>query len=105
MLKDFHKKKLNEIKWWAWLATVGPIIALAGLFFVEFIGFDNIYEVILTVGAIIMFTVAVIWWWWAIWTIAKVTDVLSVTIDRFDIVQDNIKNVKKDIRELDQSSD
>jgi len=105
MLKDFHKKKLKEIKWWAWLATVGPIIALAGLFFAEVIGFQNIYETILTVGAIIMFTVAVIWWWWAIWTIAKVTDVLSVTIDRFDIVQDNIKNVKKDIRELDQSSD
>lgn len=105
MLKNFHKKKLKEIKWWAWFATVGPIVALAGLFFINIIGLHNWVETLLTIGAIIMFTIAVIWWWWAIWTIAKVTDILSNTVDRFDVVQEDLKTVKKGIRELDQSSD
>ena len=105
MLKDFHKKKLKEIKWWAWLATIGPIVTLAGLFFIKVIGVSSWVEILLTVGAILMFSVAVVWWWWAIWTIAKVTDILSITVDRFNVVEDSIKSVKKDIRELDQSPD
>ena len=99
MLKDFHKKRLREIKWWAWAATVLPIVALAGLFFLEVIGLDSYVNAALTIGAIFMFFVAVVWWWWAIWTIAKVTGILSRTIDKFDDVKEDLKSIKRIIKE------
>lgn len=98
MLKDFHEKRLREIKWWAWAATVLPIVALAGLFFLEAFGLDTYINTALTIGATAMFFVSVVWWWWAIWTIAKITGILSQTYNKFDDVKKDLKFIRNDIK-------
>lgn len=97
-MKEFYKKTLKQIRWWAWAAAVLPLLTLAGLFFVKFIGTDSNYTLALTTGATIMFGVAVVWWWWAIYTIAKITDVLSGTLDKFDDVDTDIKELRKELK-------
>ena len=101
MLKDFHKKQLQEIKWWIWAAIVLPIVALAGLFFIEVIGLDTYVNTALTIGATAMFFVSVVWWWWAIWTIARVITMLSNTVDKFDGVKEDLRSIKKIINQDD----
>jgi len=46
-MKDFHTKKIKEIKLWAWAATVLPIATLGVLFLLYLIGFNSIYEKLL----------------------------------------------------------
>lgn len=98
-MKQFYRKKLKEIKWWAWLATVGPMFALSGLFFSHMLGFDTWYTTLMTVGAMGFFLAAVIWWWWAIWTIARITVSLGETSEKFDTVHDEIQQIKKDVKQ------
>ena len=99
-MKEFHKRALAQISIWAWAATVLPIVALAGLFFLEFIGLRSYYHVSLTIGATVMFALSVVWWWWALYTIAKVTDTLGQTSEKIDTVVDEVVEIKKDINEI-----
>lgn len=96
MIKDFHKKKLKEIKLWAWAAVVLPITGSAALFFSWAFGLETLFDKMLVTGATIMFGVAVVWWWWAIWTMAKVTEMLGRAME-------GIKSVKEDINDLRKS--
>ena len=97
-MKDFHKKTLSQISIWAWAATILPIVALAGLFFLEFIGLRSLYHTTLVIGATLMFAVSVVWWWWALYTIANVTTVLSNTSEKFDKVSSEVKELRKEIK-------
>ena len=99
-MKDFHKRALSQISIWAWAATVLPLVALAGLFFMEFIGLRSYYHVALTIGATVMFAVSVVWWWWALYTIAGVTNLLGKTSENLNEVTTEVKEIKKDIKTL-----
>ena len=77
-----------------------PLVALAGLFFLEFIGMRTYYHMTLTIGATAMFALSVVWWWWALYTIAKVTDTLRQTSEKLDTVVDEVVEIKKDINEI-----
>ena len=105
ILKDFHQKKLKQIKIWAWAAAVLPISSLAGLFFVRYIGTETYYDIALVIGASIMFAIAVIWWWWALYTIAQVTNILGNIAEKFKDVGQEIKSIRKDISQSDRQED
>ena len=96
-LRDFHKKKLKQIKWWAWAAAVLPLSSLAGLFFIKFIGYATWFDTALIIGATTMFTIGVVWWWWAIWTMAQVTNVLGIISEKFKDVSKELKDIKKEL--------
>lgn len=98
IIKDFHNSTLKQIRWWAWAAAVLPMITLAALFFIRYIGTDTYYGIALIIGAVGMFGTAVLWWWWAIYTIANITKNLTITIEKFDDVKTDIKEIKKDVR-------
>ena len=95
---DFHKQKLKQIKWWAWLATVGPITALGGLFFAAFIGTHTMARMLLSFGATVFFCIAVFWWWWAMYTIARITGVLGEAIEKIVTVDTEVKEIKTEIK-------
>ena len=97
-MKEFHKKALSQISIWAWAATVLPLVALAGLFFLEMIGLRSYYHVTLTAGATIMFAISVVWWWWALYTIAGVTSLLGKTSKKLDTVVEEVTDIKKEIK-------
>ena len=99
-MKEFHKRALSQISIWAWAATVLPLVALAGLFFLEFIGLRSYYHVSLTIGATTMFALSAVWWWWALYTIAKVTDTLGQTSEKLDTVVDEVVEIKKEVSEI-----
>ena len=99
-MKEFHKRALSQISIWAWAATVLPLVALAGLFFLEFIGLRSYYHVTLTIGATLMFAVSVVWWWWALYTIAGVTSVLGKTSEHLDTVVEEVVVIKKEVNEI-----
>jgi hypothetical protein len=99
-LKEFHKKALSQISIWAWAATILPLVALAGLFFLEMIGLRSYYHATLIVGATVMFAISVVWWWWALYTIAGVTSVLGKTSDKLDIVVEEVVDIKKEVIEI-----
>lgn len=94
----FHKKKLSEIKLWAWAAAVLPITALAGLFFIYQFGTDTLLNIAMVIGATAMFGVAVVWWWWALWTILQVTNILGMTVSKFEVVEKEITEIKKEFK-------
>ena len=99
-MKDFHKKVLSQISIWAWAATILPIVALAGLFFLEFIGLRTYYHVTLVIGATTMFAISVVWWWWALYTMYRVTDILGKTSEKVETVVDQVDHIKKDIKQI-----
>ena len=99
-MKEFHKRALSQISIWAWAATVLPLVALAGLFFLEFIGMRSYYHVTLTIGATLMFGISVVWWWWALYTIAGVTETLGKTSEKLDTVVEEVVDIKKDVKEI-----
>jgi len=101
-MKDFHKKVLSQISIWAWAATILPIVALAGLFFLEFIGLRTYYHVTLVISATAMFAVSAVWWWWALYTIYRVTNILGKTSEKVETVVDEVKHIKKDIKQIKQ---
>jgi len=96
-LKEFHKRALSQISIWAWAATVLPLVTLAGLFFLEFIGMRTYYHVTLTIGATAMFALSVVWWWWALYTIARVTETLGQTSEKLDTVVGEVVEIKKEV--------
>jgi len=99
-MKDFHTKKIKEIKLWAWAATVLPIATLGVLFLLYLIGFNSIYEKLLVISGAILFTTSVVWWWWTLHTIGSVTFLLSRTIEKFTKVNQELEELKKDIKDL-----
>lgn len=94
----FYNQKLREIKIWAWAATILPMTALAGMFFIEFIGMSDTKRTFLTIGATLTFTTSVIWWWWALWTISKITHFLGESTEKFNEVKEEIKAIRHDIK-------
>lgn len=99
-MKDFHTKKIKEIKLWAWAAAVLPITFLAGLFLIEIFGLDTFYHKAIVSGGVVMFAMSVIWWWWALHTIGSVTHILGRTLEKFKNVNKELDSIKKDIKDL-----
>lgn len=98
-MKNFHKKALREIKWWAWAATVMPPAALVTLFLINFIGTDTYYDILIIILSSFMFMIAVVWWWWTLYTIAKVTGILGITVDKIEKVDSDLKEIKKEVKD------
>ena len=99
-MKEFHRRALSQISIWAWAATVLPLVSLAGLTFLEFIGLRSYYHVTLIIGATTMFAFSVVWWWWALYTIAKVTETLGQTSEKLDTVVEEVIDIKKEVGQI-----
>jgi ABC-type multidrug transport system fused ATPase/permease subunit len=95
--EDIIIKTEKEVSRWTIAARTLPFVALAGLFFIYFIGWDNMYEQALTIGAIIFFSVAVFWWWWAIYKIASFAKLLEQTTKNFEYIKNELSKFKKDL--------
>lgn len=97
--KDFNKKTSQEVKWWAYAAWTLPFVALAGLGFLHFFGWETLYAQSIVVGAVIFFSVSVFWWWWALFKIKTLVDILDRVSQKFESVKENISFIRKDIQD------
>lgn len=94
------EKTIKQLKVWAVIGVILPIVFLASLFLISLFGFEEAYQRALVIGATIMFTTATIWWWWVLSTIFDITKLLSRTNDRFDVVREDLTEIKKEIKKL-----
>jgi len=99
--KKYLERSKKEVRWWSYAAWTTPFSALAGLFFIQMIGWTGFYEKALIIGAIIFFTVSVFWWWWAINKIANFAQIMIDTGKRFEKLKDDIKEFRKDMNDTD----
>ena len=96
--KEIFEQTKKEANWWILIGRSVPIIALGSLFFFEIIGWNDMFDKAIIIGAILFFCVSVVWWWWAIYKIKNIADVLSRAITNFKTVKEDIKEIKDDIR-------
>lgn len=89
----------REVQWWAYAAWSIPLVALAGLFFLEVFGLENLYHKAMVLGAVIFFSIAVFWWWWAIFKIKSIAQMMSNAADKFASLRSELKKFKKDFKE------
>ncbi len=90
---NFRIKTLKQIKIWAWLAAVLPLVSLAGIFFIWVFGDNTLFARAMIFGETSMFAIAVIWWWWAIYVINKL-------VHQWDQTRDNVGEVLTELRDI-----
>ena len=90
---EFKTNTIRQIRIWAWAATVLPITALAGLFFVWRFAPETFLGYAFVIGEIIIFGVAVVWWWWAMYTMRNL-------VRHWDETRDRVKEVSTDVKEI-----
>ena len=90
---DFKSTTIRQIRFWAWAATVLPITALAGLFFIWRFSPQSILGYAFIVGEVVMFAVAVVWWWWAMYTMRNL-------VRHWDDTRDKVKEVSQDVKSI-----
>lgn len=95
-------KKIGKIilqaKLWIIAASVLPLSALSGLFFLHFVGFETYWEIFLTTGGILMFFISSLWWWWAIYKILDLHKSMNNTIDNFSEIKQIVIEIKEEIK-------
>lgn len=96
---NFRNKTIREIRIWAWLAAVLPLVSLAGLFFIWLYGSKTSFNIAMVIGETTMFAVAVVWWWWAIYVIKTLVLHWEATRGRVAEVLDEIRSIKGIVRE------
>lgn len=87
-----------QAKFWITLASILPLTALAGFYFIQTIGWITDLEKVLSVGAIAMFAIASAWWWWAVYTIIAFARVLNNTDSNLQEIKTNIKSIRQDLQ-------
>jgi hypothetical protein len=92
-------KIIKQTKIWMTAASVIPVTALSGMFFLQFIGWTTTLEKLLTIGAIIMFFVASIWWWWAVNKIVEFANMMKKTDQNLQELKTDIASIKTDIKQ------
>lgn len=92
-IKNFKKKKISEIRAWAWAAAVVPLVSLSAIFFVWYLGTETWFDRMMIVVATSFFAVGVVWWWWTL-------HVLKSMIQRWDDTGTKVRTVIDEIREL-----
>lgn len=97
--KQELQKTKKEASWWLYAAWTAPFVALAALFFLQVIGWAEIYEKSLVIGSVIFFSVAVFWWFWAVYKIKFLADVISKSVDNFKDIKDTVREIRDHIKD------
>lgn len=96
-MKSKINRVIKEVNLWTFAAISLPLISLAIIFFLKFIGMESMIDRLMTVGAIIFFSISVIWWWWAIAKIAFFAQVIDRVNNEFLKVRKDVSDIRKDM--------
>jgi hypothetical protein len=89
----FRERTLKQLRMWAWAASIVPLTALSGIFFIWVFGDDIVFGYALIIGEVTMFAVAVVWWWWAIY-------VINNLVKQWDTTRNKVVDVLSRVREI-----
>jgi len=94
-LEKFSTGTNREVKWWSYAAWTTPFVALAAIFFVDLIGWNDTQSKLIVTGGVVFFSVAVYWWWWAIFKVSRMASMLLNTAKE-------LKNISKEMYDLNR---
>lgn len=100
--KQFYCATTQQVRWWAYAAWTLPLVALAGIFFVDLIGWGDDFHRAVVVGGIVFFTVAVYWWWWAIFKLARLSNLLLNTANNLKEIGDELREINQNLKQEDK---
>ena len=82
---------------WELLAKTLPAIALLLVLLLHFAELQYTFDYIMIAIAVVFAITAVIWWWWIMAFARKLTEVNAKSLDRFDEIAKELKDLRKEI--------
>lgn len=82
---------------WELLAKTLPATALLLVLLLHFAELQNTFDYIMIAIAVVFAITAVIWWWWIMAFARKLTEVNAKSLDRFDEIAKELKDLRKEI--------
>lgn len=82
---------------WELLAKTLPAIALLLVLLLHFAELQHTFDYIMIAIAVVFTITAVIWWWWIMAFARKLTEVNAKSLDRFDEIAKELKDLRKEI--------
>lgn len=82
---------------WEFLAKILPAIALLLVLILHFADLQNTVDLIMIAISFAFSIIAVIWWWWIMMFARKLTEVNNKSLDRFEEIAKELKDLRKEI--------
>jgi len=82
---------------WEFLAKILPAISLLLVLIVHFADLQNTFDYIMIAISVAFSVTAVIWWWWIMMFARKLTEVNNKSLDRFEEIAKELKDLRKEI--------
>ena len=82
---------------WEFLAKILPAIALLIVLILHFADLQNTVDLIMIAISFAFSIIAVIWWWWIMMFARKLTEVNNKSLDRFEEIAKELKDLRKEI--------
>ena len=87
----------QQAKYWRYAAWTSPFAALAIILGEILLGFDSLVNITSIIIVTVFITVSVFWWWWAISKIVHMVKTTEKTVQTFDEIKHELKEIKKDV--------
>lgn len=91
------KKKQHRA--WLLAARIGPLVAMMAMIFCLILELDTLLEYILYGVAILFAIIAFSWWFWIMDVAKGIMQILESATARFEEIQIQIQQIKKDIND------
>lgn len=82
---------------WEFFAKILPAIALLIVLILHFADLQNTFDYIMIAISFAFMITAVIWWWWIMMFARKLTEVNNKSLDRFEEIAKELKDLRKEI--------
>ena len=101
--KAFYDTTNAEVRWWSYAAWILPLVALAGIFFVMVIGWDDSQlHRLAIVGGVTFFSISTCWWWWALYKLMKVSSLMLHTAESLKDIGSELRDINREIHDQDK---
>jgi|TARA_B100001093_G_scaffold75749_1_gene66532 uncharacterized membrane protein YfbV (UPF0208 family) len=83
---------------WEFLAKILPAIALLLVLIIHFADLQNTFDYIMITISVAFSITGVIWWWWIMMFARKLTELNNKSLDRFEEIAEELKDIRKEIK-------
>ena len=92
-------RKKKQHRAWLLAARIGPLVAMMAMIFCLILELDTLLEYILYGVAILFAIIAFSWWFWIMDVAKGIMQILESATARFEEIQIQIQQIKKDIND------
>lgn len=92
-----YRKLENQIKFWSWLAKIGPLVALVIVLLVVAFDFQTLLDYTLGLICILFAIIAGVWWWWVVETVRNFVRLKKYALTKFTEITKELKSIKIDL--------